>query len=68
MNKDKDKIAFKSVVKAKDMDDDMFIKIEKWARETYEDPKFKFKDEMVNFIHKILGSCKLIKRKIRRYI
>ena len=25
----------------------MFIKIEKWARETFEDQKVKYKDEMV---------------------
>lgn len=43
----KDKITFKAVVKAKEMDDDMFLKIEKWARETFEDPKIKYKDEMV---------------------
>jgi hypothetical protein len=39
--------AYKSVVKAKDMDDDMFKNLEHWARETFEDPKLKFKDEMV---------------------
>jgi len=42
-----EKIVFKSVVKAKDMEDDMFTKIEKWARETFEDAKVKYKDEMV---------------------
>jgi len=39
-------INFKTVVKAKDMDDDMFNQLEKWARETFES-KEKFKDEMV---------------------
>ena len=43
----KDKMVFKSVVKAKEMEDEMFTKIEKWARETFEDSKIKYKDEMV---------------------
>ena len=43
----KDKMVFKSVVKAKEMEDEMFAKIEKWARETFEDSKIKYKDEMV---------------------
>ncbi len=42
-----EKMVFKSVVKAKDMDEEMFVKIEKWARETFEDSKVKYKDEMV---------------------
>ncbi len=42
-----EKMVFKSVVKSKDMDEEMFIKIEKWARETFEDQKVKYKDEMV---------------------
>ncbi len=48
----KDKIVFKSVVKAKDMEEEMFNKIEKWARETFEDNKIKYKDEMV-FIYRL---------------
>ena len=48
----KDKMIFKSVVKAKEMEDEMFSKIEKWARETFEETKNKFKDEKV--INKIL--------------
>jgi hypothetical protein len=43
----KEKMVFKSVVKAKEMEDEMFSKIEKWARETFEDSKIKYKDEMV---------------------
>ena len=39
-------ISFKTVIKAKDMDEDMFSHIEKWARETFES-KEKVKDEMV---------------------
>jgi hypothetical protein len=38
---------FKSVVKAKDMEDDMFKEIEKWCRDSFESPKEKFRDEMV---------------------
>lgn len=53
----KDKMTFKAVVKAKEMDDEMYSKIEKWARETFEDPKIKYKDEMVfSLFYK--GSCK----------
>jgi len=37
----------KTVIKAKDMDDDMFKDIEKIARDTF-DPKEKLKDEIVN--------------------
>jgi len=44
-----EKIVFKSVVKAKDMEDEMFVKIEKWARDTLEDSKVKYKDEMVSY-------------------
>ncbi len=47
MLKEKYNQNFKSVVKAKDMDDEMFRDIEKWARETFENPKEKFRDEMV---------------------
>ena len=64
----KDKIFFKSVVKAKEMEDEMFIKIEKWARETFEDAKVKYKDEMVISFFLFLGSFKFHKRKIRRAI
>jgi hypothetical protein len=49
-------INFKTVVKAKDMDDDMFNQLEKWARETFES-KEKFRDEMV---YKILILRKLL--------
>jgi predicted sulfurtransferase len=49
-----EKMVFKSVVKAKDMDEEMFVKIEKWARETFEDSKVKYKDEMVNFYFNII--------------
>lgn len=56
-----EKMVFKSIVKAKDMDEEMFVKIEKWARETFEDSKVKYKDEMVNnnylSINRIIGSC-----------
>lgn len=38
---------FKSVIKAKDMEEDMFKEIERWARETFENPREKFRDEMV---------------------
>ena len=54
----KDKMVFKSVVKAKEMEDEMFVKIEKWARETFEDSKVKYKDEMVIEIFMIKGSLK----------
>lgn len=59
-------INFKTVVKAKDMDDDMFNQLEKWARETFES-KEKFRDEMVKIKIKI-GSCQLHKKTIRRKI
>ena len=54
----KDKMVFKSVVKAKEMEDEMFVKIEKWARESFEDSKIKYKDEMVIYIFNIKGSLK----------
>lgn len=37
---------FKPVIKAKDMDDDMFKEVERFARDSF-DTKEKFKDEMV---------------------
>ena len=40
-------LSFKTVIKAKDMDDDMFNHIDRWARDTFES-KEKFRDEMVN--------------------
>ncbi len=39
-------VSLKTVIKAKDMEDDMFAHIEKWARDTF-DSKEKIKDEMV---------------------
>ncbi len=39
--------SFKTVIKAKDMDEEMFNSIERWARDTFES-KEKFRDEMVN--------------------
>lgn len=51
----RDKVVFKSVLKAKaeNMDEEMYQKIEKWARETLEDLKVKYKDEVVNYIFTI---------------
>lgn len=46
----KEKSQLKVVVKAKDMDDDIFRNIETWAKEIFEDPKVKYKDEMVKFL------------------
>ena len=40
----------KPVIKAKEMEDDMFKHIESWARETFEDTKLKLKDEIVFYI------------------
>ena len=39
----------KPVVKANEMDADMYKRIERWAMECYEDPRLKLKDEIVSF-------------------
>ena len=39
----------KTIVKAKDMEDDMFNFIDKWARDTFEN-KEKFRDESVIYV------------------
>ena len=48
----KNVVGLKPVIKAKDMDEEMFKGIEKWARETYENTKEKLRDEMdiANFL------------------
>jgi hypothetical protein len=43
-------LTFKTVVKACEMDKDMFSHIERWAKETFEN-KEKYRDEMVKFLH-----------------
>lgn len=59
MLKDKNSI-FKPVIKAKDMDEDMFKNIEHWAKETFEDSRVKYKDEKVIInICNIKGNSKL---------
>ncbi len=46
----REKNYLKPVVKMRDMDDEMLRNIEGWARETLEETKVKYKDEMVNLI------------------
>lgn len=62
----RDKVVFKSVLKAKaeNMDEEMYQKIEKWARETLEDLKVKYKDEVVNYIFTIQEVANYIKEKL----
>jgi hypothetical protein len=52
--------SFKSVVKAKDMDEEMFREIERLARETIENPKEKFRDEMVKINYLINRKLQII--------
>jgi hypothetical protein len=40
-------VYLKPVIKQRDMDDDMLRNIEGWAKETLEETKVKYKDEMV---------------------
>jgi hypothetical protein len=55
--KEKEKFqTFKPVFVKRDMDDEMTKFIELFAKESFEDIKVKFKDEMVNRSSK-LGNC-----------
>lgn len=44
------KTNFKSIIRSKDMSEDMFREIERLAKDSIENPKEKFRDEMVNRI------------------